>query len=238
MRTAARSPLRIVAALCAVLLAVAGCGTESPEPSAPPKPVVYFLGDSYTVGVNGMPESGTYASDLARARGWRVKIAGYPLAGFVRRDKYHRDYAAIYRRELAALPAPDLLIIAGAHNDRKKRSARIRAKVSALLVGVHRHWPRTSIVLVGPMWGGAPTTAALRVRDAVRAAAQARGVPFIDPLAERWFTGHQDEGTGNAARFVLPDQTHPNRKGHRHMAKRLSADLNRLGLPRSPPSTG
>ena len=219
-------------------LALTGCsggsGTAHSAPARPtPKPpAVDFLGDSYTVGVNDVPTWRTYASVLARAKGWRTSVAGYAFAGFVHTDRYGRDYADLFRRELARRPAPDLLVIAGAHNDRREPSHRIRVKTAALLTGIHRHWPHTRLVVVGPMWGGTPTHGALRVRDAVRTAAKARHVPFIDPLRQKWLTGDREKHTGNAARYVLPDGTHPNIAGHRHMAARLGTDLTRLGLPR------
>lgn len=221
-------------------LVLTGCGSGEtaahPRPKAPPPPAVDFLGDSYTVGVNDVPTSQTYASVLGRQKGWRTTVAGYAFAGFVHTDRHGRDYADLFRRELAGRPAPDLLVISGAHNDRSEPSHRIRVKASALLAGVHRHWPRTKLVVVGPMWGGTPTKEALRVRTAVRSAARARHVPFIDPFAQRWITGHQRKGehkaTGNAARYILPDRTHPTLAGHRYLAGRLGADLTRLGLPR------
>jgi len=226
----------------AAALALGGCGVGTPRPArtptapatttAAPRPAVYFLGDSYTVGVNETPTSRTYASVLARWQGWRTAIAGYPFAGFVHRDKHDRDYADLFRRKLAAHPAPRMLVIAGAHNDRRESARRIRLKASLLLAGVHRYWPRTRLVVVGPMWGGDPTPGALRVRGAVRSAAHAHRVPFIDPLGERWITGDPEKGTGNAARYVLPDHTHPTTAGHRHMARRLRTDLtNRRLLP-------
>lgn len=217
-------------------LALTGCASGSGRPPArakPTPPSVYFLGDSYTVGVQATPESQTYASVLARRQGWRTVIAGYPFAGFVHRDKRGRDYADLFRSRLANRPAPNMLVIAGAHNDRTEPARRVRAKAAALLTGVHRHWPRTRLVVVGPMWGGDPPRSALRVRSAVGQAARSRHVPFVDPLGEEWLTGRQSEGTGNAGRYVLPDRTHPNAAGHRYLAARLHADLaKRRLLPR------
>lgn len=217
-------------------LALTGCAAGGPArraaPTATPSPPpsVYFLGDSYTVGVNGTPTSQTYASVLARRQGWRTAVAGYAYAGFVHKDKRGRDYADLFRRWFSGRPAPRMLVIAGAHNDRTESSRHIRTKAALLLAGVHRRWPQTQLVLVGPMWGGDPTPAALRVRDAVRKVASTRHVPFIDPLAEKWITGDQSEGTGNAPRYILPDQTHPTPAGHRHLATRLQADLSKRGL--------
>jgi len=220
-----------LAAALALTGCAAGTSTARSRPTAPPpRPSVYFLGDSYTVGVNGTPASRTYASVLARWQGWRTAIAGYPFAGFVHRDKHGRDYAGLFRRELAHRPSPRMLVIAGAHNDRREPAKRIVRKASALLTGVHRYWPRTRLVVVGPMWGGDPTPGGLRVRTAVRAAAHARHVPFVDPLGERWITGDRRAGTGNAPTYVLPDQTHPTVAGHRYIAGRLRADLSRRGL--------
>lgn len=186
---------------------------------------MYFLGDSYTVGVNGMPKSRTYASVLGRREGWRTAVVGYPFAGFVHTDRDGRDYADLFRQQLGNLPAPNMLVISGAHNDRTEPSRAIRTKAALLIAGVHHRWPRTRIVVVGPMWGGDPTHDALRVRSAVRSAARSQRVPFIDPLGEKWITGDRGAGTGNAVKYVLPDQTHPTAEGHLYLAERLRADL-------------
>jgi lysophospholipase L1-like esterase len=59
-------------------------------------------------------------------------------------------------------------------------------------------------------------------------------VSWIDPLAERWFTGDRRRRTGNAARLISRDDNHPNDAGHAHIAKLLARDLKRHGVrPRS-----
>ena len=57
-------------------------------------------------------------------------------------------------------------------------------------------------------------------------------MPFIDPLHERWITGNRRKGTGNAAEYILSDDTHPNAEGARYIADQFVEDLRRLKLVR------
>jgi lysophospholipase L1-like esterase len=74
-------------------------------------------------------------------------------------------------------------------------------------------------------------------RDAIRRAQRrVPGLDWIDPLAERWFTGDKRRHTGNAAHFISADDNHPNDAGHAHIARMLLRDLQRFGIQPAPRS--
>lgn len=204
--------------------------TPSPSPQPPDPPVVLFLGDSYATGIHGVTVDQTYASVAARLLGWQVIVGGHSGTGFVNTGSVHKNFAQLYAKQMEWRPAPDLMIVSGGHNDWPYKPKMVGAAVEELLRTIAQRWPYTQTVVVGPIWGGDPRPEVRPVRNAIRAAAERMNVPFIDPLAERWFTGNHARGTGNAARLILPDGTHPTLNGHRYMGHRLAEDLRKLHL--------
>lgn len=236
--------LSLVAALSATGCSVLTGSVHTPAAAdGPPKapaedggsrkaaPVVMFLGDSYTVGDRGAEPETTYAAAAARLLGWQVVIGGRAGTGFLAKGRGTQAFLGLFESQLGWRPAPDLLIVSGGHNDWRLPAPKVAAAAHLLLQRARQRWPGTRVVLVGPLWGtGAPTPGALAVRDALKGLAGQLDVPFIDPIAEKWITGDWVTGQGNAPRYIKRDRTHPNQTGHRYVATRLVADLDRLGL--------
>ncbi|MFA1544684.1 SGNH/GDSL hydrolase family protein [Actinomadura chokoriensis] len=233
--------LSLVAVLSATgCSALAGSVRKPAAAAGPPKdgsrraaPVVMFLGDSYTVGDRGVQPESTYASATARLLGWQVVVGGRAGTGFVRTGRGGEPFLGLFESQLGWRPAPDMLIVSGGHNDWRFPAAQVAAAAHLLLERVRQRWPGTRLVLMGPLWGtGSPLPGALAVRDALKNLAGQLGVPFVDPIGEQWITGDRPAGAGNAARLIKADRTHPNPAGHRYVAARLAADIERLGLAR------
>ncbi|TYB46891.1 SGNH/GDSL hydrolase family protein [Actinomadura chibensis] len=241
-----------ILALCLGLVAAAsatGCSAfggqvhrsaaaDGPGRAAPAEPrrspsVVMFLGDSYTVGDRGVGPETTYASATGRLLGWQVIVGGRGGTGFVARGGGPHSFLGHFENQLGWRPAPDMLIVSGGHNDWRYPAPQVAAAAHLLLERARQRWPGTHIVLVGPLWGtDAPPPGAVAVQGALKNLAGQLGIPFVDPIGERWITGDRLTGTGNAAQFIKHDRTHPNEAGHRYLATRLAADLKRLGLDR------
>jgi lysophospholipase L1-like esterase len=232
--------------LCLGLLGLpllAGCGgtggtgprtarADGPPAKKPvPRPsVVFFLGDSYTVGDRGVQPETTYASATGRLLGWQVIVAGRSGTGFVK-TVAGQAFLQLFESQLGWRPAPDLLIVSGGHNDWRVPPPRVAAAARALLERARQRWPGTHLVLMGPLWGNdTPPPNELAVRNALRTLATQMAVPFVDPLAERWITGNRLTRRGNAPQYIKRDGTHPDEAGHRYVATRLAADIKRLGL--------
>lgn len=193
-------------------------------------PVVMILGDSYTVGDGRPHPEGTYASATARLLGWQVVVGGRSGTGFVMK-RNGEAFLALFEGQLGWRPAPDMFIVSGGHNDSRSDPAQVAAAAHVLLERAGQRWPGTHIVLMGPIWGtGTPTRGAIAVRDALKDLAGKLGIPFIDPIGERWITGDTATGQGNAARYIKRDRTHPTEAGHRYLATRLARDLRQMGL--------
>jgi lysophospholipase L1-like esterase len=232
---------RLVGAALVLGACASGCGgtphgsavLPAPAATATPvrAPVVMFLGDSYTTGGTETPPERAYAADTARDLGWQVIIGGLGGTGFVAPGATHEPFDVLFDRQLAWRPAPDMVIVAGGHNDRGYAPARVAAAAESLLSRIRQLWPDARLLLIGPMWGnGAPDPSVLEIRDALSAVARTLKIPFIDPLGERWITGYRADHDGNASRYILRDGVHPNLVGHRYIATRLVGELRRLGL--------
>lgn len=88
-----------------------------------------------------------------------------------------------------------------------------RASVVFGLIG--RLCPDAALIVVGPQWGAHERTAELLATvEAVAAAADTAGAPFVDPSG--WFLG---------ATKLLIDPWHPNQAGHATIADRLEHDV-------------
>jgi lysophospholipase L1-like esterase len=232
---------RLAAAMLLVGACTSGCGGAAHGRAAPPAPaatatpvrapIVMFLGDSYTTGgTKTLPER-AYAADTARDLGWQVIIGGLGGTGFVAPGATHEPFDVLFERQLAWRPEPDMLIIAGGHNDRPYAPSRVAVAAEGLLNKIRQLWPGTRLLLIGPMWGnGAPDASVLEIRDALRAVARAFKIPFIDPLGAKWITGDRVGRYGNAGQYIQRDGVHPNVDGHKYLSTRLVAELRRLGL--------
>ncbi|WP_206184974.1 SGNH/GDSL hydrolase family protein [Thermoactinospora rubra] len=178
------------------------------------------LGDSFTVGSGPVPAWRAYATQAARLLGWQPVIAGAGGTGFVNPGRVGRTFLDSFLAELAWRPEPDVLVISGGHNDRRWSPQRVRQAAAALLWQVKARWPRATTVLVGPMWMGRPPREAYGVRDALAEVAAREGVPFLDPMRQRWTAGR--------TRLVLPDRIHPTAEGHKVIGRWLAEALRQV----------
>ncbi|GAA0394332.1 hypothetical protein Acor_66200 [Acrocarpospora corrugata] len=218
-----RAPLLVSwLSICGLVTGCASAVGETAIP-APPlvpfrTPVVMFVGDSFVVGSGPVDTWDAYPAETARALGWQLITAGGRGAGFVAKGKVDRTFGQSFTRELSWRPEPDLVVLAGGHNDRKQAS-KVRAAAIRLVHRVKARWPKARVVLVGPIWLKKPPKAAVKVRNAVAKAAWLTGVPFADPLTQKWTKGD-----------LLPDGTHPTLTGHRRLAQWLVAILRSRGM--------
>lgn len=234
MRARLRSPLRRTlagqaASMAAICCTLSGCAAAVATPPQPPlerrPPVVMFVGDSFTVGSGPVPRWHTYAAEAARLLGWQPVIAGAGGTGFVSDGRVGRTFQESFEAELAWRPAPDVLVISGGHNDGRWPAERVGEAADRLLDTARATWPKTQIVMVGPIWlDPTPPAKAYRVRDALARVASSQAVPFLDALRRPWSSG----GGKAEVKAVLPDGVHPTRAGHALMGRWLARSLTRL----------
>ncbi|WP_343954040.1 SGNH/GDSL hydrolase family protein [Nonomuraea longicatena] len=188
-----------------------------------------FVGDSFTVGSGPVPTGRAYAAETARLLGAQPVIAGAGSTGYLNRGRVGRDFLTSFEVELSWRPAPEVLVISGGHNDRRWGTPVLRQAASRLLWTVKARWPRTRVVMVGPIWIDRAPPKAYAVRDALAEVAAQEGVAFLDPLRERWVTGDRAE-------VLLPDGVHPTLAGHARLARWLSRRLADSAAPTNGPS--
>jgi lysophospholipase L1-like esterase len=163
--------------------------------------------------------------------GWRhVEIRGLPGAGYARPSVKGRKLRPVVRKVVRLRPSVVLVVMG--HNDIRIGPGRVEHAARWTLRVLRRKLPDGRIVVVGPIWpGGDPPLRVLITRNAIRAAAREAGhLRWIDPIAERWFTGDRLRHTGNAAHLISADDNHPNDAGHKHIARVLKRDLVRIGI--------
>ncbi|MFI6922059.1 SGNH/GDSL hydrolase family protein [Nonomuraea spiralis] len=191
---------------------------QTVPPARTAAPVMMFVGDSFTVGSGPVPPWRTYASESARLLGWQPVIAGAGGTGYLNKGKVGRTFRRSFEEELAWRPPPDVLVISGGHNDQRWSTTQVGRAAAELLAEIRHRWPVTRVFVIGPIWLEDTPSKAYRVRDALAEAAEAAGVPFLDPMRKRWVTDRPSE-------TVLPDGVHPTLAGHERIAAWLAAEL-------------
>ncbi|SDY39231.1 Lysophospholipase L1 [Modestobacter sp. DSM 44400] len=188
--------------------------------SAPPTPasaaptsapgVLAVYGDGYAAGneEGGLGAAGWPVLVAART-GMTLSLHAVPQAGYVSVGSTGQDYAGLV--ETAPVPDAAVTLVVGSRNDRSADAAEVLAQVQQVVNDVRAAAPSTIVVVVGPVWSdGEPPADVLDDRDAVKTAATAAGVAFVDPIARNWFA----QPTG----LISSDGVSPTDAGHAHLA--------------------
>jgi hypothetical protein len=184
------------------------------------EPLVVYIGNSFTGGSD--EDSGVDArfphlvSVAVHARGMTITAGG---SGYVTRGANLLSFG-----DLAAdVPADARLVVfLGSDDDAQHSRSQIMTDARAAWATARHRAPRAGILVVGTPWVSAdPPAGILRSRDAVRDAAKTAGLPFVDPIADRWWVGDVDGTVGG-------DGLHPTDQGQREMATHLGPVVERL----------
>ncbi|WP_162247524.1 SGNH/GDSL hydrolase family protein [Rhodococcus sp. Leaf233] len=220
----------VAAALVFVGVGVA-VSTSRSEPASttgyvPPEPKKYdylrvaVLGDSYTVGVGSTSNNG-YATQAEQRYCWRLNAQGESSTGYVNTaPDGSPPFTDVGRIAETVSDDPQVIIVQGSTNDAGKPGVREAAEsvYRALRAGA----PNATIVAVGPTDAPiVPDQALAEIRDQVRAAADASGVQFVDPLELGWLRDETLYGS---------DRLHPTDSGHKTMAEDLHNVLVERGI--------
>jgi hypothetical protein len=202
-----------------------GAEVSVPAPSAAPvtgaapesvdeTPILAVYGDGYASGneLGGVGAAG-WPALLAQQTGSELALNAVPQAGYASVGTSGQDYPAIVQAN--PVPNADVTVLFGSRNDADEDLARVQANAPLAIEAAQQNAPGSVVVVVGPVWDGADVpTSALAVRDVVKAAAQAAGVTFVDPLTEGWFA--QESG------LIADDGISPNDAGHAYLAERIA----------------
>lgn len=213
-------------------------GTSVTYPAGTLKgPRVALFGDSFIEGAVAADYFATLASRISLGMGWTDLWAlGSGGTGYLATNPtFSRPK---YRDRVNHITAnnPDIVIVAGGINDYMFNAADVGTEAGLLFDAIRTGCPDAELLVIGP-WAPYEITAwdtqQFAIRDSIKAAADARGLYFIDPAAERWITGTgrvgAPTGTGNADTFTSSDGTHPTDAGHIYLGERICGHLVSLG---------
>ena len=207
-----------------------------------PRPTfrAFIIGDSWTEGTGATASVTALPVLISRLTGWEVFSGGQGGSGYGAKPAdgsttgstpFGSPQRIRALAEAAAQPGGlDLIVFAGTSNNDATASATLQGYVAQALADAATAAPGVPIIGVGPQnTANAPSASRLAARDAIKAAFDAAGRPFIDPLAEAWITGTgtvASPGTaGNASLFsggsTGSDASHLNQTGYEFWAARV-----------------
>lgn len=203
-----------------------------PSISQPPlRPRVLFFGDSIAAGCCATGGSAasrpnpTMVSAVAKAFGWIYWNASIPGTGWMTSDSTSSRRSYVDRVEFALAGADmDVAIFQGSSNDKVTDTnlGQYRDAINKTLDIAQKRLPRARFAIMGPYSPNDAHGDFAIQRRVLRAVAEKRSMPFIDPIGERWMEGHQGD--------VWSDGFHPNSAGQALLGKRLAADLRKAGF--------
>jgi hypothetical protein len=202
------------------------CAPPQPAPALAPgslvlpaHPSVLVLGDSYTEGYGADPETKGWAYLVGKPLGWTVTVNGIGGTGYLNPGPRNEG---TYLQRLPTLQGRsfDLVVLQGGSNDRDASYPALRDAVTHTVETVRTEFPGTTVLLLGPATPyGKPDEPRIAAQCVLAGYAVQAHLPFIDPLAERWFVD------GDGDRYANPVNGHPNNEGYRRIAGRFRTDV-------------
>lgn len=190
-------------------------------PPPPQRPALAVLGDSFATGAGADWQTG-WVQLVADSMCWTVLPASRPRGiGAQGGTGYTTAAADIgklrYGDRVDAVTAgnPQIMLVQGGINDRAARSEAITQAAATTFRAVKQKLGDATVIAIGPVAPPDPTipqAEAARISAAIAAAAHNVGIPYVDPVAERWLSNPANWST---------DHTNPNREGHREYSQRL-----------------
>ncbi len=190
--------------------AEASLSTAAPQRALAHVPVLAVYGDGYAAG-NGEGGQGPagWPALVAGRTGARLELHAASQAGYASLSPAGQDYADLVRD--ASVADATVTLLFGSRNDADESLAAVQQNVRLVISAAQEAAPSDTLIVIGPVWSSADAPAGLlAVRDAMRDAADAAGVRFVDPLAANWFA----EPRG----LISVDGVSPNDAGHAHLA--------------------
>jgi len=200
---------------------------HEPQAAADARPLVLFIGDSYTAGESSAELS--YGCRAAVQMGWLCALSavggtGYISGGAANRwvDPHIGESLSFSERvpHLAAQYDPTLVVLDGGRNDEFPPREDVFDAMVSTLAEVRRTWPDANIVFIRPRFLARPGDD-LGFDDEfmsrLRSEPAAEGVIFIDPVSS--YLGTDTSG------LLGSDGIHLNRRGEERMTAALVDSL-------------
>ncbi|WP_217423945.1 SGNH/GDSL hydrolase family protein [Agromyces sp. Marseille-P2726] len=212
---------------CLALVACTMPVTSAPGQAASPTPgqvVAAFYGDSYTRGTGASSPEHRWSSIVAAERGWFEFNPSVDGLGYV----INRGFAPggdLVDQIVDHEPPPDVVIVTMGLNDAfhaPEEADDLEPAIRADLERLRAELPDARLIVVEPFWHQHERLASLdRLIGMVEDAAADVDADYISG-ASRWLQGHPE--------WMSADAVHPNDDGYAEIARRMDAELERLGL--------
>jgi lysophospholipase L1-like esterase len=229
-----RSIGRIVVALFAALAtaataaAVVGAKRDGDAPQTI-RPLVLFVGDSFTAGAVLQDAHDAYPELIARKTNWDLHVDAQGATGFIAdgQGTGNGDTSRLVDR-LAAdkqnFPRINLLIVDAGRNDLSYPPEDIANAISEYLTRARKQWPDSKIVEIFPAFvSSTPVDSRPQLLNKVSTSVFAVDGTLVDPYAEDWYANI------DTASLVI-DGVHPDPRGNAYIADRLIASLRQKGI--------
>ena len=215
--------MRMLALAVAVGLTLAACSSPAADPPRDPNATrVAFYGDSYTLGTGATDPSKRWSSIISDDRGWSEFNPSVNGLGFVNN---RGSFGSNDEPSQVIDYDPDILFITMGLNDNfsyARAADQIESQITADFERLKTELPDARIIVVEPFWYTDERPKSVEVIIGwVEAAAADIGADYI-PGASHWIQGHPE--------WMAADGLHPNNDGYAEMAKRMNAELAKLGL--------
>lgn len=176
------------------------------EAAAEP-PVLAYIGDSYTTGSTMNTEGKTWTALLNADLNATAQSLAVGSNGYVTGD----DNFVVQSEQVR--PDADVVVLFGSRNDSQGYDA-VNAAATTALANVRSRAADADVIVIAPAWVNTNPPASVREgRDALRDAAEAASVRFVDALDERWLAA----GDG----LIGADGVHPTDLGHAELLQRI-----------------
>ena len=214
-----RSRLLAAAAVLALAAGLTGCAQSDDD-----GPVVAFYGDSYTLGTGASDPANRWSTVISEERGWQEFNPSVNGLGFINhRDRFGDDSGDL--PSLIIAERPEIVFVTMGLNDAfsfDQSADRIHEQIDADLHRLRDALPDARFIVVEPFWYTDERPAAIEtIIDWVAEAADEIDADTV-PGASHWIEGHPE--------WMAADGLHPNDDGYAEMARRMDAELDRLGL--------
>ena len=181
---------------------------------------VAFYGDSYTLGTGASGFDKRWSTIISTERNWNEYNPSVNGLGFVRNRVPENDLPSqVIGSE------PDIVFITLGLNDNfafDYAADEIRAAITADFTTLKAGLPDARFIVVEPFWYTDSRPGSVEtIIGWVKAAAAAIDADYI-PGASHWIEGHPE--------WMAEDGLHPNDDGYAEMARRMDAELVKLGL--------
>jgi len=237
-----RVAIPAIVALCAVttgLVVTAGAVSSPPQSTSTvvipgvtdpiearfTKPVVYWIGDSYTEGSGmGGNDEKNYSAIVSDHYGWNGFNKGIGGTGYLAEGGVGGlNFGSPSRvNQIGTNARPSLIFIVDGVNDLNKPLDEVRAAVDATFKSYIHASQNGELIVVGYIVPGPASDVFLEANAMLREIADANGLTFWDPAEEDWLKGRLD--------LIGEDNFHLNDAGHEYLAQKFIEHIDEAGL--------